>query len=132
MSADGRHRGWHRARRRRASLAGVLLCLLAWMPLPLGLASAHMAAGWTQVCTSEGVTTVLLEENGGESKQPGTRHCTECWGQAPDHEPGPPPLAPVLFQVVSGGGDVPATGDEVFPRALFRFQLRSRAPPAFA
>ena len=118
-----------RAGRRGAPLAGVLLCLLAWMPLPLGFASAHMVAGWTPVCTSDGVKTVLLEDSGDQTEQRGSRHCTLCWGQAPEHEMPLLTNAPVSYDRAEAGSGEFSARDEVFPRALFRFQTRSRAPP---
>ncbi len=129
-------KGWYwRGRpsgRRRASLASVLLCLLTWMPLPLGLSSAHAAAGWTPVCTGEGARTVLVEDSGDQTKHQGSYRCAECWGQAPQCEV--PVLAGALevFDVVADSGDDFAVRAEIFPRTLFRFQTRSRAPPASA
>ena len=117
------------AARRKASLAAVVLCLLAWMPLPLGLASAHMAAGWTPVCTSDGVKTVLLEDSGDQTQQRSNRHCTLCWGQAPEHETPLLTNAPASYDRAGAGGSEFLARDEVFPRPLFLFQTRSRAPP---
>ena len=125
-----RSRG-HTSARRRASLAAVLLCLLAWLPLPLGLAAGHVAAGWTEVCSGKGVTTVLLEDSGGRGEHRDAGHCTQCWGQAPEHDMPVLAATAALFEIVTVDDDFPVR-EAVFPRALFRFQIRSRAPPALA
>ena len=101
--------------------------------MDIAAAGAGLAAGWTPVCTANGIKTVLLEDTGDQTPQRGSRHCsTLCWGQAPEHEMPLLTGSPVSFdRTVARGGEFSAH-DEVIPRALFRFQTRSRAPPAFA
>lgn len=119
------------AARRRASLTAAALWLFTWMALSAGLAAGHTAAGWTGICTGNGVTTVLLDDSGSGTDHRNGRHCTLCWGQAP--APDMPALAaspePLALVPVA---DVPPAPETVIPRALFRFQTRSRAPPTSA
>ncbi|MEI6559937.1 MAG: DUF2946 family protein [Rhodospirillaceae bacterium] len=120
-----------RSGRRIASLAAVLVCLLGWLPLPVALAAGHAAAGLTPICSTEGVKTVLIVDSGTGAGQRDSGHCPLCWGQAPEPAPLAPATSAALFVVEVGPGDFPVRED-IIPRVLFRFQIRSRAPPAWA
>jgi len=116
------------AARRRASLTAAALWLFVWMALSAGLAAGHTAAGWTRVCTGDGVRTVLLEDSGTAAGHQGDRRCALCWGQAPEHDMPALAAAPAPFDLAAVK-DPPPVREAVIPRALFRFQIRSRAPP---
>ena len=109
----------------------LLLCLLSWVPQTLAMSIGGGDAGWVPVCIGEGATTVLLVDSGSDAGQQAGRQCSMCWAQASERETPVLITAGAVIEVLAGFEDFPPRQDIIL-RPIFRFQIRSRAPPALA